>query len=120
MERRRFLKNAAVGATVAFTAAPAIAKRKKFRWRLAMAIPKTLPIWGDGVQNFAKKVKEISSGDLDIKVYGAGELVPALGTFDAVQSGRLQMGHAASYYWQERSPQAYSLLQCHSALMLPE
>ncbi len=105
MERRQFLKHSALGVTATGLAgAPAIAKSNKFRWRLAMAIPKNLPIWGEGVQDFAAKVKEETDGELSIKVYGAGELVPALGTFEAVQSGRIQMGHAASYYWQGKMP----------------
>jgi TRAP-type mannitol/chloroaromatic compound transport system substrate-binding protein len=69
-----------------------------------MVIPKTLPIWGPGVVNFASKVKVMTSGKLDIKVYGAGELVPALQTFDAVKSGSVQMGHSSAYYWQGKLP----------------
>lgn len=85
-------------------AAPAFAKKRRFKWRLAMAIPKTLPVWGEGVQRFAKQVETITDGEFKIKVYGANELVPALGTFDAVKAGRLQMAHSASYYWQGKLP----------------
>src|SRR5690606_27757380 len=38
-------------------------------------------------------------GRLEIKVYGAGELVPALGCFDAVADGTAEMAHGAPYYW---------------------
>jgi TRAP-type mannitol/chloroaromatic compound transport system substrate-binding protein len=31
-------------------------------------------------------------------------LVPALGTFDAVKAGTVEMGHSASYYWQGKIP----------------
>lgn len=107
MKRREFIKSslASAGAATAISM-PAIARGKKYRWRMAMTIPKTLPIWGTGVQEFAKKVELISEGALKIRVYGAGELVPALGTFDAVKAGRLQMGHSASYYWQGKIPSA--------------
>lgn len=88
-----------VGAGVAAT--PALARaQKKIRWRMALAVPKTLSIWGPGMIRFSEQVEQLTGGQLSIKVYGAGELVPALGTFDAVQSGKIQMGHAASYYWQ--------------------
>ena len=71
-----------------------------------MPIPKTLPVWGEGVVNFAKQVKFLSEGALDIRVYGAGELVPAMGVLDAVSAGRVEMGHSASYYWQGKIPSA--------------
>ena len=35
---------------------------------------------------------------MKIKVYGAGELVPAFEVFDAVSRGAVEMGHDASYY----------------------
>ena len=34
-----------------------------------------------------------------IKVYSAGELVPAFEVFDAVAGGTAEMGHGAAYYW---------------------
>ena len=108
MDRRNFVKNTAVTTAVASLAAPTVLKasRKKYRWRLCMAVPKTLPIWGTQVVQFAKNLKEMSSGKLDIRVYGAGELVPALQTFDAIKSGSIQMGHSAAYYWQGKMPAA--------------
>ena len=107
MERRSFLKKTSIAAAGGLAmSSTAFAKRTRFKWRLVMVIPKTLPIWGAGVQEFAKKVALISDGDLKIKVYGAGELVPALGTFDAIKSGRVQMGHSAAYYWQGKIPAA--------------
>ncbi|MFW7378327.1 MAG: TRAP transporter substrate-binding protein [Oligoflexus sp.] len=112
MERRAFVKKSlALGTmggalSLATPAVNVIAKKKKFRWRLVMAIPKTLPIWGSGVERFAERVEKMSGGDLSIRVYGAGELVPALGTLDAVSAGRVQMGHSASYYWAGKIPAA--------------
>jgi TRAP-type mannitol/chloroaromatic compound transport system substrate-binding protein len=37
-------------------------------------------------------------------VHGAGELVPAMGVFDAVRDGSAEMGHSASYYWKGKHP----------------
>src|SRR5690606_35227673 len=48
----------------------------------------------------------MSQNRLRIKVYGAGELVPALETFSEVKAGRVEMGHAAAYYWQGKMPAA--------------
>jgi TRAP-type mannitol/chloroaromatic compound transport system substrate-binding protein len=46
----------------------------------------------------------MSGGRLTIKVHGAGELVPAMGVFDAVRDGSAEMGHSASYYWKGKHP----------------
>ena len=103
--RRRTLIKAGLGLTALSLppnkSAKAAAKRK-FKWQLVMAVPKTLPIWGDGVLRFAKKVKLLTQGGLDIQVFGAGELVEAMDTFEAVKSGKAHMGHSAAYYWQDK------------------
>jgi len=48
----------------------------------------------------------MSDGRLKIKVYGNGELVPALEVFDTVSRGSVEMGHGASYYWIGKIPAA--------------
>ena len=48
----------------------------------------------------------MSNGRLDIKVYGAGELVGAFEVFDAVSQGTAEMGHGAAYYWRGKIPVA--------------
>ncbi len=44
------------------------------------------------VLRFAKCIKEMSGGQFEIKVYAAGELVPAFGSFEAVSNGTVQAG----------------------------
>ena len=46
----------------------------------------------------------MSRGRLDIKVYGAGELVGPFEVFDAVSQGTAEMGHGAAYYWRGKAP----------------
>lgn len=106
--RRDFIKmtGVAAGASVAAAHSQSALAAKRYRWRMVMVIPKTLPVWGSQVQEFAKKVKTMSQNRMNIKVYGAGELVPALSTFDAVKAGQVEMGHSASYYWQGKIPAA--------------
>ena len=48
----------------------------------------------------------LSDGEFSIEIYGAGEIVPALSGFDAVQAGMIEMSHAAAYYWQGKAPVA--------------
>ncbi|MBP01427.1 MAG: ABC transporter substrate-binding protein [Rhodospirillaceae bacterium] len=60
--------------------------------------PKGLPGLGTGAERLAKRIGEMSGGRITVKVYSAGELVPALGVFDAVAAGTAQIGHDAAYY----------------------
>ncbi|MEM6707446.1 MAG: TRAP transporter substrate-binding protein [Pseudomonadota bacterium] len=87
------------------TEAPA-AQQKVYRWRLITTWPKNLPGLGLAPENLANRLREMSNGRLDIKVYGANELVGAFEVFDAVSQGSAQMGHGAAYYWRGKAPVA--------------
>jgi TRAP-type mannitol/chloroaromatic compound transport system substrate-binding protein len=78
---------------------PNIITNKKYQWKMVTTWPPNFPILGQGCNLFAQWVKEMSGGRMEIKVYGGGELVPALEAFDAVRSGAAEMGSGAAYYW---------------------
>ena len=86
-------------------AAP-VTSGETIRWKMITAWPKNLPGLGAGVERFADQVRAMSAGRLDITIYGAGELVGAFEVFDAVAAGQAEMGHAASYYWRGKLPEA--------------
>ena len=71
--------------------------QQTFEWKLVTSWPKNFPGLGTGPEKFSKMVEEMSAGRLKIKVYGAGQLVPALEVFDAVSRGTAQMGHSGAY-----------------------
>ncbi len=79
---------------------------KVFHWKLLTTWPKNLPGLGMAPERLAKSVKRMSNGRLNIKVYGAGELVPAFEVFDAVSQGIAEMGHGSAYYWRGKMPAA--------------
>ncbi len=79
-------------------------QQQQYEWRMVTTWPKGLPGLGLAAENFARIVKQSSNGRLNVKVYGAGDLVPALGVFDAVSSGSVEMGHGAAYYWKGKIP----------------
>lgn len=83
-----------------------MAEVKPIEWRLATSWPKNFPGLGTAPEHFATMVDEMSAGRLKIKVYGAGELMPALEVFEAVSEGSVQMGHSAAYYWKGKAPAA--------------
>jgi len=72
---------------------------KIYKWNMVTTWPKNFPGLGMAGENLSKYVKQMSNGRLLIKVYGAGELVPPMGVFDAVSQGNVELGHGASYYW---------------------
>lgn len=80
------------------------APTKVYKWRMVTTWPKNLPGMGIAPETMADLVREMSNGRLDIKVYGAGEIVPALEVFEAVSQGTVQMGHGAAYYWKGKVP----------------
>ena len=69
-----------------------------FEWSCVTSWPPRFPGLGMAPENLAARVAAASGGRLKIKVYGAGELVPAFEVFDAVSRGTVEMGHGASYY----------------------
>lgn len=96
-------KEAAVADTA--KAAP-VAKPETIEWKMVTTWPKNFPALGTGAEKLANNITAMSGGRLKVKVYAAGELVPALEVFDAVSRGTAQMGHAASYYWKGKVPAA--------------
>ena len=91
------------GEKPAGTSAVTAEKQQTFKWKLVTTWPKNYPGLGSAPENFAKKVEAMSGGRLQVKVFGAGQLVPAFEVFDAVSQGTAQMGHGASYYWTGKS-----------------
>ena len=69
--------------------------RETFQWKLVTTWPKNFPGLGTGPEKFARWVDEMSDGRLTVRVYGAGEIVPAFEVFDAVSQGVADAGHGA-------------------------
>lgn len=105
MKRRHFFGGVAAAAGVAAcgeegsdAARGAAQATETFEWSAVTSWPPKFPGLGIGVDNLAARIEAASNGRLKIKVYGAGELVPAFEVFDAVSRGTVEMGHDASYY----------------------
>ena len=81
----------------------ATAPAETFEWKLVTTWPKNLPALGTAPERLAETVEVMSAGRLKIKVYAAGELVPAFEVFDAVSEGNAEMGHGAAYYWRGKA-----------------
>ncbi len=120
MKRKDFFKGLAIGAIATPVAIRAltgsslaqnnasanIITDRKYRWKMVTTWPPGFPVIGEACQLFADTVKAMSGGRMEIRVYGGGELVPALEVFDAVSGGTAEIGNGAAYYWAGKSPAA--------------
>ena len=83
MQRRKFLRTAALGAggvvSVTTLSAPAIAQSMpELKWRLASSFPKSLDtLYGAG-EVFAKYIDEMTDHKFQVRVFASGEIVPKL------------------------------------------
>jgi TRAP-type mannitol/chloroaromatic compound transport system substrate-binding protein len=113
--RRKFLKGAAAGTAAAASMpmfamaaekaaekaapkAPAVvssAGAQSMRWQSTWPAK---DIFHEYALDFAKKVNDMTGGDLRIEVLPAGAVVPAFGLLDAVSKGALDGGHGVLVY----------------------
>ncbi|CAN5346454.1 TRAP transporter substrate-binding protein [soil metagenome] len=94
--RRNFLKVAAAGAA-ATVAAPALAQTGPTNMRFQSTWP-AKDIFHEYAQDYAKKVNDMTGGDLKIEVLPAGAVVPAFQLLEAVSKGTLDGGHGVLAY----------------------
>ncbi len=95
--RRKFMTGTAVAAA-ATVVAPAIANAQgpiTMRWQSTWPAK---DIFHEYALDFAKKVNDMTGGDLRIEVLPAGAVVPAFGLLEAVSKGTLDGGHGVLVY----------------------
>jgi len=98
--RRKFLTGAAAATTGVVAAGfPMIAKAQagpiSMRWQSTWPAK---DIFHEYALDFAKKVNDMTGGDLKIEVLPAGAVVPAFGLLEAVSKGTLDGGHGVLGY----------------------
>jgi len=81
---------------------PAVAGQRVL-WRCASSFPRSLDTLFGASEVMAETVSNLTGGRFQIRIYPAGELVPAFGVMDAVQQGTVQCGHTSSYYYTGKS-----------------
>src|SRR3954465_1100602 len=95
--RRRFLKVAAAGAAAAVAAPTVVSAQGPISMRWQSPWP-SKDIFHEYALDYAKKVNDMTGGDLKIEVLPAGAVVPAFGLLDAVSKGTLDGGHGVLAY----------------------
>lgn len=114
MKRRKFVGNAVIGATgtaalvgcrpTATNSGAQSGSQPRIRWRMATSWPQSLDTIFGGAETMSQRVSEMTNGRFTIKPFAAGEIVPGLQVLDAVQTGTVQCGHTASYYYIGKNP----------------
>jgi TRAP-type mannitol/chloroaromatic compound transport system substrate-binding protein len=99
LSRRKFLTGAAATTGAAALAFPMIAKGQagpiSMRWQSTWP---SKDIFHEYALDFAKRVNDMTGGDLKIDVLPAGAVVPAFGLLEAVSKGTLDGGHGVLGY----------------------
>src|SRR2546426_10584143 len=98
MSRRNVLKAAMAAGGAAALGFPNIVKAQgvtTMRWQSTWP---SKDIFHEYALDYAKKVNDMTGGDLKIEVLPAGAVVPAFGLLDAVSKGTLDGGHGVLVY----------------------
>ena len=102
MNRRAILGQTALAATLA---TPALAQSTPtLRWRLTSSYPTSLDAIHGAAHVFARTVAELTEDRFQIRVFGPGEVVPALQALDAVQAGTVECCHTTSSFYVGKNP----------------
>lgn len=112
LNRRKFLKAAAVGGAGAglaacdgpVTAPAVIEAQPTIRWRMTSSFPPSLDTIHGAALVFSKSVAAMTDNRFQIQVFAAGEIVGGLQAADAVADGTVESAHTASYYYWNKDP----------------
>jgi TRAP-type mannitol/chloroaromatic compound transport system substrate-binding protein len=101
--RRKFLSGAAVAGAASIAAPSIVSAQGPIVWRFQSTWP-TKDIFHEYALDYAKKVNDMTGGDLKIDVLPAGAVVKAFDLVDAVSKGTLDGGHGVLVYWYGKNP----------------
>lgn len=96
--RRKFLGSAATGGVAVAMSVPMIATAQTVTQMRFQSTWPSKDIFHEYALDFAKKVNDMTGGELKIEVLPAGAVVPAFGLLDAISKGTLDGGHGVMGY----------------------
>ncbi|MFH1804313.1 MAG: TRAP transporter substrate-binding protein [Pseudomonadota bacterium] len=89
------------GVTLAATGADA---QERVRWKMGSTYAGSLTQLGTLGKRVDERIDAVSGGNIQIKFYEPGALVPALEVFDAVSSGSIDAAFSTPGYWAGKVP----------------
>ena len=101
MKRRDVLKSGLAVAAASTLAKPAIAQSAPIDTLApdVVASPRASIRSTAAAKFFADRVSKLTDGKFTIRVFAAGDIVPAFQALDAVQQGTVEICHTATYYY---------------------
>jgi len=96
MRQSRVLRSGSIAALAALVAlavatpGDAQDRAQRVRWKMASAFGSKLPHLGTSAIRFTENLKKASGGNVELKFFEPGALVPALECFDAVSKGSVE------------------------------
>jgi len=106
-DRRKFLQTFGLGAA-ALAAAPLVTAataraQSTVRWRTTTVVGESSMFY-EMAFPFVKRVKEMTGGAVDVQLFPAGVIAPALDGYKAVEDGLADAGHLTPLYVVNRDP----------------
>ncbi len=102
---KRIITAAAFSAVLALgVSALAPTSEAKTRLKMGSTFPSKLVQLGGMGKTLEANVNAMSGGDLQLKFFEPGALVPALELFDAIKNGSVDAGWSTPGYWQGKEP----------------
>ncbi len=103
-KRTRLLGGALAAAILTATSAPSAADDAPVRWKMQSWFPTKVPHVGSQALDIADKIKRVSGGNIQIKPFEPGALVPPAECFDAVSTGSVDVCWGLSGYYYGKNP----------------
>ena len=95
---------AALAGAAAIALSVAAANAEPVRMKMGSTFPSSLTQLGTLGKQLETNLNAASGGDVQVKFFEPGALVPALELFDAVKSGSVDAGWSTPGYWQGKEP----------------
>lgn len=78
--------------------------RPRIQWQMATSWPESLEIVYSNAKLIGDRVSELTNGNFTITAFPAGGIAPALEILEAIQTGEVECGHTAGYYYTSQNP----------------
>jgi TRAP-type mannitol/chloroaromatic compound transport system substrate-binding protein len=79
-------------------------KKQNIVWRMASTYSGSLPQLGSFAKRISENIWKVSNGQIEIKFFGHGTLVPSSETFGAVASGVIDAAYSSPGSWADKEP----------------
>jgi TRAP-type mannitol/chloroaromatic compound transport system substrate-binding protein len=107
MQRRKFIKGVGFGGAAAASTVfspNVLASNRKFRLEMVTSWPSALDNLYGTAEYFARRIEEMTDGDVRMRTYPGGAQIGPFEVYDAVSSGAFSCCHTAPYYFIGKTP----------------